>query len=751
MSLAYFNDITVYFHMRNHYRALKNVKSIVDTSIPGSFKSPMAVNGLGKRLKGVTNEHLRRIYNTSPRNQTPKPQGLIKKHNCLNTEPKSKTSLIGADSSPRPNKKKPQNTDPSMRLARSYLTGRSLRSEKISKFRQKKKRSLVASTSSSNTASETQSLQMDLEPREQRRSDSPVESSKSLSLQSPRQDSTRFTSAPRDHEYLLFLLRITEDIIFYSNSDVKDIFKTHMDMNKDRLDTQKMHLHIANLCKELNINCKEFQNPFDDNIVPPDSLQPQHVFNQAFKSCQDCSFIRSSSLYYNNFEENDWRITEKIGETVNTGDFSNSLLKLLEKFSLGRVTEPVAFSSTMGSVLNGVTSEEEPKDFDSFVRELDTGNKTTEFEDIKSSVRSENDLIDLVELPHQEQIPADPPKIPTITLPVITSIPQLDLKTPIKSTPIENRVVTSTENLNEEKLTTNTSFATSEYKSEETSREANSSNKINNRKNENTLMHSIHDSAEPQSISNKFEPNSSTTTNINDEDLKLILSGPIKEEDYVMLKGPIYVYKPLLTSEPRLILIGDSEVKKSRRDSMDSHRTFIVPKEPSLHSLDLDNSMDNNDTFLELARAAYCQFADMKLLHSDYDLTPEKDESGSKYHHLIVDASSSVSGANMTETLLLNDDYLVVKGFEEKKEETNTIEEDYVKWQPKLYENSYVMHRKLVSSASMPKLKFFGERRESFVKHSSEQLLMDVEAISQHSSLRSEGEALPVAIIGEMK
>ncbi|XP_066157499.1 uncharacterized protein [Euwallacea fornicatus] len=716
----------------------------------------MAANRLSKRLKGAANEHLRQICDMSPQNQTSKPQGLVKKHNCLIREPKTVTSFVGADSLPRPSNKKPQNSDTSMLFASSGLTGHNLSLEKMSKFRQKKKRSLVASTRSSNTASRTQSLQVNLEPQEQRRSDSPAESIKSLNVQSPIQDSIRFTSdessTPQDHEYLLFLLRITEDIIFYSNRDIKDIFDTHIDMNKDRLDVQKMHFHIANLCKELNINCNKFQNILDDdNIVPSDSLQHHYVSNQAFKSCQNCSFIRSSSLYYNN-SEHDLRIIEKIGETVNNGDFSNSLLKLIEQFNLGRVTEPLASSSTIGSVVIGVTSQDEPKDFDSFIRELNTGCKPAEFEDdqIASSTRSEDDLIGLTEFPHLELIPPDPSKIPISTLPVKSSIPQLDLKTPTESTLIENNIITSPEYFNEEKFTSNTSFITNGYKSEESAREVNSSNKLSNRKSDITLAHPVNSSAEPRDICNKLKSNSSTTTDINDDDLKLILSAPIKEEDYVMVKGPIYVYKPLLTSEPKLILIGDSDAKKSRSDSMDSHHTFIVPKAPSLHSLNLDNSINDNDTILKLSRAA-CQFTDMKLLHSDYDLTPEKDEPDSKYHHLMVNGSNSVSGVNMTETLLLNDDYLVVEEFEEKRKEAQVIEEDYVKWEPKLYENSYVMHPKLVPSVSMPKLKFFGERKESFAKHCSEQLLMDVETISQHSSLRSEGEALPIAIIGEMK
>lgn len=60
MTITYFNDISVYFHMRNHYKMLKNVKSAVDTSTPQSLlKSPTTMHGLDKQSKGATNEHLR--------------------------------------------------------------------------------------------------------------------------------------------------------------------------------------------------------------------------------------------------------------------------------------------------------------------------------------------------------------------------------------------------------------------------------------------------------------------------------------------------------------------------------------------------------------------------------------------------------------------------------------------------------------------------------------------------------------------
>lgn len=119
MTLAYFNDISVYFHMRNHYRTLKNAKSVVDTSLPQSLlKSPMALTNLDKSTKGATNEQLRflfqyiihffiylqafcayfrKIYSTNTQTFIPKRRGPIKKHNCLSAEAKSEASLISTE------------------------------------------------------------------------------------------------------------------------------------------------------------------------------------------------------------------------------------------------------------------------------------------------------------------------------------------------------------------------------------------------------------------------------------------------------------------------------------------------------------------------------------------------------------------------------------------------------------------------------------------------------------------------------
>lgn len=265
----------------------------------------------------------------------------------------------------------------------------------------------------------------------------------------------------------------------------------------------------------------------------------------------------------------------------------------------------------------------------------------------------------------------------------------------------------------------------------------------------------------PEIINHKY-----TNPHLNNEeqpckesDFKVILQGSIKDEDYVMIKGPVYVYKALLDSEPKLIVFAENS-QQARRDSMDSHKTFTIEKtrldqgvqyDVSLHSLEADASMEN---ILELTRTAYSQFMDMKLLDSDYDLTPEKDNSDNKYHHLLLDATTSVSGVNIPESLLLSDEYLVQnnsftstsdKRIGESREEVgidNIIDDlGYRRFEPKLSEKSYVLRNKLTSSLSMPRLKLNGDglyvkaQSKNIVKKQSSDLI-HFQLSSQDSSLR---------------
>nr|XP_015837511.1 PREDICTED: uncharacterized protein LOC103313637 isoform X2 [Tribolium castaneum] len=63
------------------------------------------------------------------------------------------------------------------------------------------------------------------------------------------------TSGPEEHEYVHFLLKITEDILrnnIYKDSEMEKLFESHIQANKGRLDEGRMRSQIETLKKELN-------------------------------------------------------------------------------------------------------------------------------------------------------------------------------------------------------------------------------------------------------------------------------------------------------------------------------------------------------------------------------------------------------------------------------------------------------------------------------------------------------------------
>lgn len=260
------------------------------------------------------------------------------------------------------------------------------------------------------------------------------------------------------------------------------------------------------------------------------------------------------------------------------------------------------------------------------------------------------------------------------------------------------------------------------------------------------LAKTIEEIVEQKSTDNNKDQENSDLINclLPSSPLKLFLEEPIKDEDYIMVKGPVYVYKALLDCDPKLVIISQPEPPPS--PSNHSHQTFTVENQTELHEIDQVPSHVEN--ILELTRTCYDQFMDAKLLRSDYDLTPERDESDNKYHHLMVDATSSVSGLNLTETLLLNDEYLV--NLEDQESEkalkvtsSHSIDDPkYVKmnFKTKMYENDYVLHRRLFPNISVPKFTFNSKYEDVTIDDGNNRQCSDGVSFgspSQDSSLRS--------------
>ncbi|XP_044265594.1 uncharacterized protein LOC123011934 [Tribolium madens] len=63
-------------------------------------------------------------------------------------------------------------------------------------------------------------------------------------------------SGPEEHEYVHFLLKITEDILrnnIYKDNEMEKLFESHIQANKGRLDEERMRSQIEKLKQELNL------------------------------------------------------------------------------------------------------------------------------------------------------------------------------------------------------------------------------------------------------------------------------------------------------------------------------------------------------------------------------------------------------------------------------------------------------------------------------------------------------------------
>ncbi|XP_050295544.1 uncharacterized protein LOC126735552 [Anthonomus grandis grandis] len=881
---------------------------------------------LSKSMKGTTNEHLRRVYNTGNQGSTiQKKRGSVKKHNCLNSVARSEICIGSKNSTSRPvtRRSTPQSQSKAVSERTTGLSDITPHNDadNMLRFLQKKR-----PLRNRRDRSASQSIQ---EPQNSvpvsRRGSEPNSSRQTVSSASPIGNIAESDAADRlysdevstqaesknnktcvlpdseEHEYLLFLLRITEDIIsqdFYSNSDIKKIFKSHVDLNKNRLNQRKMYQHINNLCKELNIDCKDYETP-DTSLAPMQmTLQTtprkhRHVFNnESFKNCRECSTLRASSFnhLHNAFEEFHTLSDKSIRDS---SSISPSLIKLLEKLSLSRVTEctesvssctPITSNAVIQSPKRDINYDKGPIDFETFVKELKEQKTikegTTKTPDFIESAPSATDAVSLQVIKDSAnlEITKYPEQLEQIASATAAADSKTDLETSEKeavssmtvSEKYESEFEKCSSSVESEKIQEGISVNSKhsqvdlEVKPEENNdptlvpplelnQEANSSDEILSSKNSTarqvellegeksnfvptkcddviveipqsqdsntkskilTAKSSTSSTEDPKNIYKELEENfcplkteeklctspkdsavietpkadkikkklkSTTLSHSPSSDksnakyaspespLKIILHNKIREEDYVMVKGPLYVYKPLLETEPKLIIFPEGKQENrlaSPPVSEKSHNTFTVENPPdyqsidegvqyntSLHSIHVNHTLEH---ILELTRRAYTQFNDLKLLQGDYDLTPEKDDSG-KYHNLLVDVGTTVSGQNMTDNLLLSDDYLTNRSrvVEEHKipelGRGDTIDE-YARFEQRLLDSNYVINNRNLSSRSVPKLRLnsgklisnsnIADNQDIVYKVSSDLIKFDDSPASQDSSsIRSEGEA----------
>lgn len=162
-----------------------------------------------------------------------------------------------------------------------------------------------------------------------------------------------------------------------------------------------------------------------------------------------------------------------------------------------------------------------------------------------------------------------------------------------------------------------------------------------------------------------------------------IILNDYHKNDYVLLNGPVYVLKTILNSEDKLIVYDKDNIGEKGKEI--DQKLCDEKVEPTHY--DTIPTLETQPKLEYISPYIQNDFA--KLLSSDYDLMPQRDsDTSNKYHHLMVDATTSISNVNLKEALsntftnpnalLLSDKYELVGQFHE--EENLIPETDNIKY-----------------------------------------------------------------------
>ncbi|KAF5275168.1 hypothetical protein FQR65_LT04200 [Abscondita terminalis] len=236
--------IDIYFHMTNHYKKLKNVKSVIDTSSPIAYQksksnrqSRPSSRTESSSAKSRTSISSDRFYNTVSK--------LYHNRNCLSARSHSiplrpptrrKSSCL-----PNFDQDIPTKTEPCRKPCKCLITFLG------------------------NSASERVTMNEDDASRKPLKHPMPAPRTKIKSQQYGLKKRTV------EHEYLQFSLRIMEDIIrnnLHSNEQMKNVFQNHVEANSGRLDYDKMMQEIKYLKLELNVPEDEIEVNLKE-VIPP--------------------------------------------------------------------------------------------------------------------------------------------------------------------------------------------------------------------------------------------------------------------------------------------------------------------------------------------------------------------------------------------------------------------------------------------------------------------------------------------------
>ncbi|CAH1982027.1 unnamed protein product [Acanthoscelides obtectus] len=507
-----------------------------------------------------------------------------------------------------------------------------------------------------------------------------------------------------EHEYLQFLLRITEDVImnnYFKNEDIQRVFKGHIEANRDRLQMEKMELQLARLAKELHIP----YTPTIQNVSEHETTESPKLSNSPINTeSLDCECTTKRTLQIVNFTNRHLPFEDN--------NFSNNLENILvNRHSLGRVTECTEPTNSLDTIYNanrfsattvassadslGAFNEQNANDASENIDgSYNDGSSLTDKEKIGSI---EEDI--LFNKLHSRSLPlmsdknsSDINRIVLSKVGTLTQTVNIDDTDSLTRSDMSNKTVISRDSLTTEAISPK-NIDNTPLEEKSTSIESAKDDQDNFKTHVVTLRNS-EDSTSLESdrkqVHEVIHQNVEKCTQImiehlekecnTNKDVRIIE----KDNDYVLIDKPIYVLRNIVESKEGLLYFTEQPTPKEDIIEEQEVKHPVEAKEEDSKTEVFSNASDTEICMKKANLSEYSMKTESiekdslynnysRLLNSDYDLTPQRDSDvDNKYHYLMLDATTSISNVNLPtrSDLLLTDNYAIRSDSESRKRDT---------------------------------------------------------------------------------
>lgn len=169
-------------------------------------------------------------------------------------------------------------------------------------------------------------------------------------------------------------------------------------------------------------------------------------------------------------------------------------------------------------------------------------------------------------------------------------------------------------------------------------------NNCNSKQSKETITENIFFSEE--NVTHLVENSTQTVIEYKDEECETVTDNfdeIDKDTNYVLINRPVYILKAALSPDRRIVLPENEHVDIDIPVKDLSHLIY------NSDSVVVENlNLSNYPILTQTISNLNCENNFHRLLHSDYDLTPQKEECPNKYHYLMTDAYTTISNPNIT-------------------------------------------------------------------------------------------------------